>query len=110
MLLIIMFIIMVITIDFQYTPILRISQESYEADSITVAVEWAQQKGVIYTVKVRPFVPTINSIENTSYQLTISYNKTYNFSVMAATPCRPNATAEITLSYGKIYDIQRTCV
>ena len=93
---------MAITIDFQYTPTLRISQESYETDSVTVTVEWAQQKGVIYTVKVRPFVPTINSIENTSYQLTISYNKTYNFSVMATTPCRPNVTAVITLNYGEV--------
>ena len=106
-----MFIIIVITTAFQYTPILRIAQESYEADSVTVAVEWTQQEGVIYTVEVWPFVPTINSTESTSYRLTISYNKTYNFSVMAATPCRPNVTAEITLSYGKIhYDIQRTCV
>ena len=81
------------------------TSEQYEADNITVTVGWAQHAGVTYTVKVSPLVPIINftDLESTRYQLTIPYNETYNFSVVAATPCRPNATSFITLNYGEVY-------
>ena len=83
------------------TPELNISEE-YLTDNITVTVEWAQQAGVRYYANVVPYVP-IASTKNGSYQLTISYNTKYNFSVVAAALCRPNATMFITLNYGEIH-------
>ena len=42
---------------------------------------------------------------STSRQLTILYNTEYNLSVVAATPCRPNATANISLNYGNVHEV-----
>ena len=81
---------------------MSISEKQYEADNVTVTVEWTQQQGVTYIVKVSPFVPKTNLTESARYQLTIPYNSTYNLSVVAATPCRSNATAFITLHYGEV--------
>ena len=80
------------------------TSEEYEADYITVSVEWAQQVGTMYTVRVLPLplVP-IMATGSTSRQLTISYNTVYNLSVEATAPCRANATAFIRLHYGKVY-------
>jgi hypothetical protein len=85
----------------QYTPILSISEE-YKADSINITVTWtqAQQLQVTYFAEVAPLVP-ITFIGSTSCQLIIQYNVKYNFSVVAATPCRPNATTSRILKYGE---------
>ena len=91
-------------IDFLlYTPILRVSDERYEADNITITVEWTPQEGITYTTSVSPLT-TITVTGNSSPQLTVSYNTDYNFSVEAAPPCRPNPTAVITLKYGEAID------
>ena len=86
--------------DFQFTPILSVSAEHYEADTVTVTVEWAQQEDVTYTPRVSPLTSIITT-ESTSRQVTISYNTVYNFSVEAAPVCRPNPTAFILLHYGE---------
>ena len=86
--------------DFQYTPILSVSTEHYEADTVTVTVEWARQEDVTYTVRISPLTSIIIT-ESTSRQVTISYNTVYNFSVEAAPVCRPNPTAFILLHYGE---------
>ena len=84
------------------TPILSVSEE-YGPDNVTVnTVVLAQQESVRYYTNVVPIVP-IMSTGSASYQLTILYNTNYNFSVVAAAPCRPNATASITLGYGEIH-------
>ena len=90
-------------IDIQYTPILSISEE-YKADSVIVTVEWtqAQQLHVTYSTEVFPLVPIVFT-ERTSRRLTIPYNNEYNLSVVAVTPCRPNATSFIILYYGEVY-------
>ena len=90
-------------IDIQYTPVLSVSEE-YEANSVTVTVDWAQaqQLHITYSVKVSPLVP-IMFTGSTSCRLTIQYNTEYNFGIEATTPCRPNATAFIILHYGEIY-------
>ena len=78
---------------------LSISEE-FRADSIIVTVEWtqAQQLDVMYYAQVSPSVPVLFT-GTASRQLTTLYNVQYNFSVVAATPCRPNATAFIILNY-----------
>lgn len=83
---------------------LSISAEQYEADSVTVTVEWAwaQQIHVTYSAKVVPLVPILIT-GSTSRQLTIPYNNEYNLSVVATAPCRPNATTFIKLNYGEVY-------
>ena len=84
-------------------PELNISELHYEADNVTVTVEWAQQEpGVVYSVEVSPFVPITNFTETTRYQLTIPYNETYNFSVMATAPCT-TAFKFSTLNFGAVY-------
>ena len=88
-----------IIIDFPlYTPKLRVSDERYEADNVTVTVEWTPQEGVTYTTSVSPLT-SIAITGNSSRQLTIPYNTNYNVSVEAAPPC---STAVITLNYGEI--------
>ena len=92
-------------IDTQYIPTLSISEERFEVDNVTVTVEWApaQQDGVMYTVNISPLVAKRDIyVRGTRCQLTIPYNAVHNLSVIAAVPCRPNATAVITLHYGKV--------
>ena len=102
-----------IIIGIQYTPTSSISKVNYGADSVTVTVEWIQAElpHIMYYTAVSPSVPVV-LIGNTSRQLTILYNIKYNFSVEATTPCRPNATAFITLNYGEVpaYTISWHCI
>ena len=90
-----------IPLDFLYTPRLRIIEEQYGIGNLTVAVEWTQLSDVTYTAKVSPMVPLM-SVSDTSRRLTISYNTVYNFSVVAATPCMPNATSSTIIHYGEV--------
>ena len=83
----------------QYTPILHITSEEYGAYNVTVAVEWAQQLGAVYAVRLSPLAP-ITLTGSTIRQLTLSYNTAYNLSVVVVTPCG-NATASIMLNYGE---------
>lgn len=79
---------------------LNILEAHYDAANVTVTMEWdLREPGIVYSVEVSPFVPT----GTTRYQLTIPYNETFNLSITASTPCRPNNIAFkfITLNYGK---------
>ena len=93
---------MIVPLDLQYTPTLNVSEEQYDADNVTVTVKWAQQVDVTYTIKVSPWVPLIYNVGSTDFQLTISYNTDFNFSVEAIAPCGNNITVSIRLQYGKI--------
>ena len=68
------------------------------ADNVTVTMEWAQQVGVIYTVRISPLVPIMYN-GSTSLQLVLQYNIEYNLSVVPILPCGANAS--ITLNYGE---------
>ena len=70
-------------------------------------MEWipVQQAEVMYFTRISPLVPVIMLAESTSRQLTISYNTEYNLSVEVVIPCRPNATAFITLYYGEVHTL-----
>ena len=82
----------------QYTPILHITSDEYRTDNVTVTVDWAQQVGAVYTVRLSPLAPiALNG--STIHQLTLSYNTAYNLSVVVVTPCG-NTTASIKLNYG----------
>ena len=85
----------------RYAPILQVISEERLLDNVTVTVEWTQQIGALYNVRVMPLVPIV-FIGNVSSQLTLSYNIEYNLSVVAVTPCG-NATSFIRLNYGKVY-------
>ena len=80
---------------------LNIISEQYETDNITVSLDWPEQVGAMYTVRVVPPIPIIFT-GSTDRQLTISYNTVYSFSVVATTPWG-NTTAFITLQYGEGY-------
>ena len=77
------------------------TRASFGVENVTVIVEWIQQIGVTYTVRVSPLVPIIGT-ESANHQFMIPYNTEYNISVEAAIPCRPNATTVITLHYGEV--------
>ena len=97
------FIIYNFIIDVEYSPTLRIIEKYYEADNITVTLEWSQHESVTYSHKIVPLpVAPLMSTESGSYQLTLLYDTKYNVSVVATTPCRPNATDFIILHYGEI--------
>ena len=82
------------------TPRLKVIEEQYGIDSVTVTMEWTQHNDVTYyTAKVSPMVPLM-SVRDTSRQLTILYNVMYNFSVVAATPFR-NSTSSTIIYYGE---------
>ena len=91
-----------ITDALDYTPMLSISEE-YEADNVTVTVEWTHQVDVTsnYTVGVSPSVP-IMFIGHTNRSLVLQYNTKYNLSVMATACCGDIAIALITLHYSEI--------
>ena len=81
---------------------MSILESGYEAENVTVTVEWVKQIGVTYTISVSPSVPIIIT-ESMSYRLTIPYNTEYNLSVVAAAPCSQNATTTfVTLHYGEL--------
>ena len=88
-----------------YYPSMSVISEAYHADNVTLTVEWPQQEGAVYNVRILP-EPLVRSAFtiNTSHQLTVSYNTEYNFSVeaIATAPCRSNVTASIRLNYGEM--------
>ena len=86
-----------------YTPMLSISEE-YEADNITVSVEWAHQVDVTsdYTVGVLPLVPIKFNGRTNNCSLVLQYNTKYNLSVMATGHCGDIAVTLITLHYGEV--------
>ena len=86
-----------------YTPILSISEE-YEADNVTVTVEWAHQVDITsdYTVGVSPSVPIMFNGRTNNCNLVLQYNTKYNLSVMATGHCGDIAIALITLHYGEV--------
>ena len=73
-----------------------VTSEEYRANNVTVSVEWDQQVGAIYYVRVMPLVP----FEIPGNQLILQYNTQYNLSVVASTLCT-NSTATIGLNYGE---------
>jgi DNA-directed RNA polymerase subunit K/omega len=79
-----------------YTPTLLVALEEFSANNITVTVEWDQQVGATYYVRVFPRVPFPGN------QLVLQYNTQYNLSVVASTPCTIS-TAMIELNYGESF-------
>ena len=89
-----------------YTPKVGIISEDFGADIVTVTVEWAQHVGItMYITRISPLTrPTLSTSTpglNNSRLLILSYNTSYNLSVVAVTPCG-NATAYIELKYGEM--------
>jgi hypothetical protein len=88
-----------LVIGIQYTPVLSVSGEYYQADNVTVTVLWAPIDNITFSAQVTPLVPILTT-GSTNRQLIISYNTEYNLSVVAATPCG-NFIASTMLSYGE---------
>ena len=81
---------------------MSITSEMFSIDNITVTVEWTQTTGALYTTRIIPQAASSPINGSNSLRLTLSYNTGYNFSVEAATPCNPAATAFIELNYGTL--------
>ena len=82
---------------------MSILDQHYEPDNVTVTVEWTQQLGAMYNVKISPLAPVIIN-GSSSRQLIVLYNTEYNLSVVAITHCL-NATDLITLHYGEMHTV-----
>lgn len=71
--------------------------------NVTVILEWTQEDGVYYNVSVVP--PTASVFTgSTSLHLTVSYNTSYNVSVVATSFCGQNSATTVivlTQSYGE---------
>ena len=76
--------------------------EAYSIGHVTVTVEWAQQIGAMYNVRVSPPVPGLMVTASTSRQLTVSYNTKYILHIEAFPPCKTDAivSTNVTLNYG----------
>ena len=79
-------------------PTLAIISEEFGVDDVIVTVEWSQQVGAVYDVKIIPLAHIVFA-GSTRRRLIIWYNTEYNFSVVAITPCG-TATAFRRLHYG----------
>ena len=84
------------------TPDLNISQH-FEANGITIALEWDTKNGVSYIVSVQPEVLVDYTRANGAW-LSLSYGKEYNISVTASL-CGWNRTTFSVCRYGKTYHI-----
>ena len=83
-----------------------IISEDFGADNVTVTVEWAQHVDITtYITRISPLAqPTLSTgIPGLSNRrlLILSYNTSYNLTVVAVTPCG-NTTAYIELKYGEM--------
>ena len=85
----------------KYTPTLSIFHEYYGPDNVTVTVEWTQQEGATYDVRISPLAPVLVTNGDTSHQIIVLYNTEYNLTVVAVTVCG-NVTTSRTLNYGEI--------
>ena len=74
--------------------------EQFEANSVTVTLEWTTKHGVTYNVNVDPQV-TVNHTGRNSAQLVVPFNTKYNVSIVASL-CGTNRTTFNLLNYGKL--------
>ena len=77
---------------------MNISQR-FEANGITIFLEWAYRSGASYSVDVDPEV-VVNHTGQSSAQLSLSYNLKYNISVTASI-CGRNSTTFSVLNHSK---------
>ena len=95
------------TVDL-YTPGPKVSviSEDFGANNVTVTVEWTQHVGITtYITRISPLAqPTLSTSTpglSNRRLLILSYNTSYNLTVVAVTPCG-NTTAYIELKYGEM--------
>jgi hypothetical protein len=89
------------SIDKLKYPLLLCTSKEYSSNNVTVVVEWIQQVGAVYNSSVLPPAP-LEFNGNSSVQLVLEYNTTYNLSVtMAVAPCDVSTETFIVLSYGE---------
>ena len=76
---------------------MRIVKEHYEAENVTVTMEWDQPVHVThgYSIPLAPLMFT----GSTSIQLTLQYNTEYNLIISVA--CRETVTVPSALNYGE---------
>ena len=74
---------------------------SFEANGVTVALEWDAKNGVSYIVSVQPEV-LVDYTRANSAQLSLSYGWEYSISVTASL-CGRNRTTSSVCRYGKLH-------
>ena len=75
------------------TPDVNISQR-FEANGVTVALEWDPKNGVSYIVSVQPEV-LVDYTQTNSARLSLSYGREYNISVTASLCGRIRTTSSV---------------
>ena len=85
------------------TPYVNTSQ-SFEANSVTVALEWDVKNGVFYIVSVQPETLVDYTQTNSARLSSLSYGKQYNISVTASL-CGRNRTTFSVCRYSKLHTL-----
>ena len=85
-------------------PMITNTSEEYGANNVTIILEWAQEKNVLYNISIVPQIPIAYYIGSTSLsvRLTVLYNTEHNMSVEAALPCQNQASSHLQLFYGEL--------
>ena len=75
---------------------------SYEADNIIVTLDWVREGGIAYNVRTIPPLDTSRVTFNneSSVNLTLLYNTSYNVSLVASL-CDLQNTTHFSLKYGE---------
>ena len=56
-------------------------------DNFRVALEWAEEEGLVYNVSISPLAIATALVGNTSAELTLLYNAPYSVTIAAVTQC-----------------------
>ena len=80
---------------------MSIAREQFESDYIAVTLQWTPYNGVIYNATIYSVQKVrVTFIENATVHLNVTYNTSYNVSVVA-TRCGKNSTNITQLHYGE---------
>ena len=74
---------------------------NFTRDTITVVLEWTPLDKVSYSITLVPDATT-QGVVNGTIQLSLAYNRLYNFSIVATLCGRASAPTIIRLKYGKL--------
>ena len=61
--------------------------EFHGTDNFGVALEWAEEGGLVYNISVSPPAIATALVGNTSAELTLLYNTPYSVTIAAVTQC-----------------------
>ena len=90
---------------FSITDTSVVINEHYGIENVTVIIEFEAQDHVLYTTTVTPDNGVaMRFTENTTFNLTVSYNVRYEVNIMASL-CQHNSSKNFELLYGELQGV-----